>query len=167
VIAAELGFLDAAERILNEMIETGFELPPDAMYSTTLSYLADICVAIGHEEHATPIYDKLLPYEQLTITAGATTVCAGAAARRLGNLAALIGDWNAMEHMFETAIEIDTSMRAPPWIAHSKAAFSQALRRRGRKKDMQRALHLEVEALALAQKLDMVMLSAKLEAAAT
>lgn len=165
VIAAELGFIDAAERILSEMIETGFELPPDAMYSTTLSYLADICVAIGHEEHARTVYDKLLPYEQLTITAGATTVCAGAAARRLGNLAALMGDWNAMEHMFETAIEIDTSMRAPPWIAHSKAAFSQALRRRGRKKDIQRALHLEVDALALVQKLDMVMLSARLEAA--
>ncbi|SDE76450.1 adenylate/guanylate cyclase domain-containing protein, partial [Ruegeria marina] len=164
VIAMELGFRDAAERILNELAETGFELPKDALYSTTLSYLADICVAVGHEEHAKTVYEKLMPYEKLTITAGATTVCAGAASRRLGSLAGLLGDWDASDHMFETAIEIDASMKAPPWIAHSKAAYSAALRRRGRKKDMERALQLEAEALAVARKLDMVKLRAKLEA---
>lgn len=166
VIAAELGFKDAAERILNDLAQTGFELPHDAMYSTTLAYLADICVAVGQEEHAQTVYDKLLPYEQLTITAGAATVCAGAAARRLGNLAALMGDWDASDHMFETAIDIDTRMKAPPWIAHSKAAYSAALRRRGRKEDMKRALQLEAEALATAQKMGMVSLRGKLETSA-
>lgn len=167
VIVAELGFKDAAERILSDMVETGCELPLDAMYSTTLSYLADICVASGHEVHAKTIYDKLLPYEDLTITAGATTVCLGAAARRLGSLAALLGDWDASYRMFEKAIEIDTRMQALPWIAHSKAAFSAAMRRRGRKKDAAHALHLEAEALAAAHTLGMVMLRNKLEAVAT
>ncbi len=167
LIAAELGFNDAAERILNELAETGFELPRDAMYSTTLSYLADICVAVEHLEHAKTIYDMLLPYERLTITAGATTVCAGAGARRLGSLAALMGDWNASDHMFETAMEIDTGMNAPPWIAHSKSAFASALRRRGRKQDQERGFQLEAEALATAQKLGMIALTAKIKGQAT
>ena len=167
VIAAELGYREAAARILSEMAETGFALNPDAMYSTTLSYLAEICIAVASENHAATIYERLLPYENLTITAGATTACTGAAARRLGNLAALAGDWDTSEQMFEKAIEIDTRMKAPPWIAHSKAGFAAALKRRGRAQDAAQALHLEAEALAIARDLGMVSLRSKLEGKAT
>ena len=167
LIAAELGYMDAAERILGELADGGFELPHDAMYSTSLSYLADICLAVEHLEHAKTIYDMLLPYKNFTITAGATTVCAGAAARRLGSLAALMGDWDASNEMFEKAIDIDTSMGALPWIAHSKYAFAVGLRQRGRKQDWERAFRLEAEALATAQKLDMVSLKSKLDGQAS
>ncbi|WP_170384447.1 ATP-binding protein [Ruegeria atlantica] len=163
LIAAELGYTEAAERILNELAEGGFALPPDAMYSTTLSYLADICVIVQSRDHAQTLYDLLAPFEDLTITAGATTVCTGSAARRLGSLAALLGDWPTAEKMFTKAIEIDTKMACPPWIAHSKAAFAQALRGRGSKQDHDLALHLEADALATAQKLSMVSLRSKLE----
>jgi len=167
LIAAELGYTDAAERILNELAESNFELSHDAMYSTTLSYLADICVAVENLDHSKTIFDMLLPYKDMTITAGATTVCAGAAARRLGGLAALMGDWDACSDMFETAIHIDTGMNAPPWLAHSKSAFAAGLRRRGRKQDMEHAFQLETEGLAIAQKLGMVSLRRKLEGQAS
>ena len=78
-----------------------------------------------------------------------------------------MADWDTSDRMFETALDIDTGMQAPPWLAHSKAAFAQALRRRGRKEDLERAFHLEAEALATAQKLDMVSLRSKLEGQAT
>lgn len=167
LIAAELGYKEAAERILNEIAENGFDLPSDAMYTTTLSYLADICVAVDHKDHARSIYDMLAPYEDLTITAGATTVCAGAAARRLGSLAAMQKDWKTAERMFEKAIEIDTSMKSPPWIAHSKAAYAAALRRRGRLNDIERAFTLEADALATARKLSMLYLRSILEGVAS
>lgn len=167
VIAAELGYREPAERILIEMADFGFELAPDSMYSTTLSYLADICVAVESLDHAQKLFELLAPYEDLTITAGATTVCSGAGARRLGNLAALMGDWSTSGKMFEKAIAIDTEMSAPPWIAHSKAAFAHALRRRGRKADAELALHLETDALAIAQNLSMATLRAKLEGTAS
>ncbi|PSL18161.1 adenylate/guanylate cyclase domain-containing protein [Shimia abyssi] len=167
VIAAELGYIEPAERILNELAETGFSISPDAMYSTTLSYLADICVAVENEIHAKTIFDMLAPYESLTITAGATTACIGAAARRLGSLAALMGNWETSDKMFDKAIKIDTIMAAPPWIAHSKAAYAFALRRRGRVKDAERAIHLEAEALATARDLGMVSLISKLEGQVT
>ncbi|WP_171240924.1 AAA family ATPase [Ruegeria sp. HKCCA5491] len=166
LIAAELGYKEPAERILNEMAENNFVLPPDAMYTTTLSYLSDISVAVEHKRHAEALFEILKPYEELTITAGATTVCAGAAARRLGSLAALLADWEAAERLFEKAIEIDTRMASVPWIAHSKAAFASALRRRGRAADIRRAFQLEAEALATAQKLSMVSLRSKLEGTA-
>lgn len=162
LIAAELGYTDAANRIMSELAESGFELPRDAMYSTTLSYLADICVAVENLEHAKSIYDLLLPYKDLTITAGATTVCAGAGARRLGSLAALMEDWETSQAMFETALKIDSQMASQPWLAHSKADFAATLRRRGRKGDMQQAFRLEAEALATAQSLGMLNLTSKL-----
>ena len=167
LIAAELGYTEAAERILNEMAETGFTQQPDAMYSTTLSYLAEICVAVEHLDHAQTLYQKLSPYRDLTITAGATTVCTGAAARRLGTLAALLGDWDTAEDMLDTAIRIDSDMAARPWVARSKAACAWALRRRGRPKDLRTALLLEAEALATAQELGMVSLRSKLEGSAS
>ncbi len=167
LIASELGYKEPAERILNEMADNGFDLPLDAMYSTTLSYLADICVAIEHQGHAKTLYELLAPYEELTITAGATTVCAGAAARRLGGLGTVLKDWDAVDTMFQKAIEIDTRMKCPPWIAHSKAAYASALRRRGRPKDVEQAFQLEGEALAISQKLGMVSLRSKLEGVAS
>ncbi len=166
LIAAELGYKDPAERILNELAENGFDLPLDAMYSTTLSYLSDICVAVGNVDHAQTLYDLLVPYKDLTITAGATTVCTGAAARRLGNLAALLNDWETSVEMFERAIDIDTRMASPPWIAHSKAAYARALRQRGCKPDQELAFRLEAEALATAQELGMISLRSKLEGTA-
>lgn len=167
LIAAELGYSEAAERILDELSETGFELPEDAMYSTTLSYLADICVAVERRDHAETIYQKLLPFRDLTVTAGATTVCTGAAARRLGALAALLGEWDTAESLFDTAMAVDTAMAAPPWIAHSQAARARALRRRGRPQDLSIALELEVAALATARELAMVSLASNLEGAAS
>ena len=167
LIAAELGFKDAAERILNELAQTGFTLPHDAMYSTTLSYLADICVAIDHEEHARTIYEMLLPFRNMTVTAGATTVCSGSAARRLGSLSALMGDWDTCEAMFETALEVDTRMNAPPWLAHSQASYAAALRRRGRKEDLERAIAFEAQALAKSRELGMVALTERLEGQVT
>ncbi|WP_170465354.1 adenylate/guanylate cyclase domain-containing protein [Ruegeria arenilitoris] len=163
LIAAELGYKEPAERVLIEMAGNGFDLPPDAMYSTTLSYLADICVAVEHQEHAKTLFDMLAPYEDLTITAGATTVCTGAAARRLGRLSAVLKDWDTSDAMFQKAIEIDTRMKCPPWIAHSKAAYASALRRRGHPDDVEQAFQLEGEALAISQKLSMVSLRSRLE----
>ncbi len=163
VIAADLGYKKPAERILNELAETGFLLSPDAMYSTTLAYLADICLAVEHLDHAAAIYNLLAPYEDLTITTGATTVCLGSGARRLGSLAALMGEWDTSEKMFEKAIKIDTAMASPPWIAHSKAAYASSLRQRGLKQDAKRTFHLEAESLAIAQNFGMMSLRSKLE----
>lgn len=137
------------------------------MYSTTLSYLADICVAVENTHHAQTLIDKPLPYRDLTITAGATTVCTGSAARRLGALSSVLGDWDTADELFETAIQVDTAMAAPSWIAHNQAARAWALRRRGRAQDLRAALSLEAEALATARELGMVSLRSKHEGSAS
>ena len=78
-------------------------MSPDAMYSTTLSYLADICVVVEHQEHAKTISSMLAPYEHLTITAGATTVCIGAA--RV--------DWAALQGCWATGTRLKRCLKQP------------------------------------------------------
>nr|WP_240482064.1 AAA family ATPase [Ruegeria marisrubri] len=163
LIAAELGYLEAAQRILTEMSEAGFDLPLDAMYSTTLAYLAEVAVAVGDAKVAEEIYSLLLPYEDCTITAGVTTVCNGAAGRMLGSVAAFLGDLDVARRHFDRALELDSAMRAKPWIAHTKAEFARALRMRGRKEDVATADQMEGEALEISRQLGMISLASNIE----
>lgn len=162
LIACDLGFQKPAIRILDELEEVEFAFPLDAKQSTTLSYLAEVCVALEDEARSKQLYELLIPYEDLTVTAGVTTVCYGAAGRFLGSLAGVLGGWDAAEKHFETALTINRVMRAWPWLAHTQFAYAQMLQRRNRAGDPMRAHALMGEALENAIRLDMVMLREKL-----
>jgi hypothetical protein len=163
LIAAELGHLDPARRMMNEMAAEGFNLPLDAKYSATLGYLAETAVIIGDEAMAGTLYDLLLPYSGMTVTIGVSTVCNGSADRRLGTLAALRSDWAAMENHFETALAVDAQIRSEPCLAHTKADFARALKCRGNSKDTDRSSRLMSDAMETAKNYDMVQLQKALK----
>ncbi|MEX0339455.1 MAG: AAA family ATPase [Arenibacterium sp.] len=158
LIAAELGHLEPAQRMMNEMAVDGFDLPLDAKYSATLGYLADTAIMIGDEAMAGTLYDRLLPYSGMTITIGVSTVCHGSADRILGALAALRADWAAMERHFETALTVDAAIRSAPCVAQTKADFALGLMRRGNLKDVERTNQLLCEAMETAKNYGMVRL---------
>ena len=56
----------------------------------------------------------------MTVTAGVTTLCYGAAGRFLGALATVLGDWAAAEEHFEQALAMNEAMAAPVWLAHNR-----------------------------------------------
>ncbi len=167
VVASDLGFHDAARRILGELAAAGFTFPLDAKHSTTLAYLAEVCVALADESRAERLYTLLLPYRQMTVTAGINTVCLGAAARHLGLLAGVGGDWAAAEQHFETALAMNQRMRARPWLAHARHDYARMLARRGRPADRSRAQALLEEALSDARRFGMKALEQRLTAPAT
>jgi hypothetical protein len=148
--------------MLDELAETDFAFPLDAKHSTTLAYLAEVCVALEDEARAERLYTLLMPYRDMTVTAGVTTVCYGAAGRFLGALAAVLGDWDGAEAHFQTALSMNSTMRAWPWLAHSQHAYAEVLRRRGRPGDEERIWSLANEALEIAVRLDMVALKQKM-----
>ena len=67
-----------------------------------------------------------------------------------------------MEEHFQAALDLDTGMRATPWIARSKAGFALAMHRRGRSSDREHIDGLLDEAMATAVKFGMIGLSASL-----
>jgi tetratricopeptide (TPR) repeat protein len=162
LIACDLGFQKPAQRILDELAAAEFAFPLDGKHSTTLAYLAEVCVSLQDEARAQQLYALLTPYRDLTVTAGVTTVCYGATGRYLGALAGVLGDWDAAEEHFEAALAINRAMRAWPWLAHTRYAYAEMLRRRRRPGDAMRAHALTAEVLETAIRLDMVALRDKL-----
>jgi class 3 adenylate cyclase/tetratricopeptide (TPR) repeat protein len=163
LIAAELGFEEPARRRLRELEETGFEMPRDAKRSTSLSYVAEVAALLGDAETAARLYELMMVYQHMTITAGIVTVCYGAASRYLGMLAATLGEFDRAEAHFEHALDMNARIGARPWLAHTKAEYALLLRRRGGKGFSERAEVLANEAWEIAAELDMVRLKKRLQ----
>jgi class 3 adenylate cyclase/tetratricopeptide (TPR) repeat protein len=161
-VATDLGHLEMARRNFDEIADAGFRLPMDAKRSATLSYLAEACVALGDTRRAETLYRLLLPYHRVTITVGVATICCGAAARFLGMLASLMGDWQTAEEHFEAAIAMNTDLHAWPWLAHVEHDYAYMLRRCGRQSELARTDRLISDALATASRLGMIALETRI-----
>jgi class 3 adenylate cyclase/tetratricopeptide (TPR) repeat protein len=162
VIASDLGFDQAAERAFGEMASAGFAFAADAKRGLTLSYLAEVCARLGDAAQAGRLYEQLLPYRDNTILAPVGTVCCGSAARYLGMLAVVIGDWSAAEEHFEAALEMDGRLEAWPWLSHTQHEFATALLARGGRGDRARADSLLAAAMETAQRIGMISLQLKI-----
>jgi tetratricopeptide (TPR) repeat protein len=162
LVATDLGYLDAAQRRLDQLAENGFEMPLDARRSTSLSFLAEVAATLGDIEAAQTLYDLLLAYEEMTITAGVSTVCFGSASRFLGILSATLGNFSRASRHFEHAIAMDSASRSRPWLAHAQADYASLLLKVGDKKSIAKAMALSDLAWATAGELDMVRLKRKL-----
>ena len=163
LVAADLGYRDAAQRRLNELAATSFEMPFDAKRSASLSFISEVAVQLGDANAARILYNLMLPYKDMTITAGVATVCFGAASRYLGMLSTTLGDFHkAVEH-FEQALDMNAASGSRPWLAHSQAEYSSLLMKIGGKTSIERAMSLSERASATAAELDMVRLQRKLQ----
>jgi tetratricopeptide (TPR) repeat protein len=163
LIAADLGYRDAAQRKLSDLARTGFAMPLDAKRSASLSFVAEVAVSLGDTEAAQTIYDFMLEYKDMTITAGVATVCFGAASRYLGMLSATLGDFEEAAAHFEHALEMNAATGSRPWLAHAQAEYADLLNKTGSKKALQRASSLSAQAWATAAELDMVRLKKRLQ----
>jgi tetratricopeptide (TPR) repeat protein len=161
LIASDLGFVQQAQKTFNTMAATGFALPLDSVRTVTLSYLAEVCCRLDDRINAERLYALLLPYRDLAVVAGQSTVC-GAAGRFLGMLAATMRDWPTAESHFEAALTMDERMKAWPWLAHTRFEYARALLARDQKGDRVHALELRGMALAAAERLEMGGLSRRI-----
>jgi class 3 adenylate cyclase/tetratricopeptide (TPR) repeat protein/ABC-type lipoprotein export system ATPase subunit len=163
LIAIDLGYRDAAQRRLSELARDGFAMPLDARRSASLSFISEVAVSLGDTEAAQTIYDLMLVYKDMTITAGVATVCFGAASRYLGMLSVALGDFKKAARHFEHALEMNAASGSQPWLAHTQAEYADLLLKIGGKKAVERAMSLSEQARAIATELDMVRLKKKLQ----
>ena len=166
LIASDLGFIDAARRRLAEHAEEGFHVSFDGKRSTSLSYLAEVAVAVDDVPSAKRLYDLMLDYRHMTITAGVATVCYGSTSRYLGMLAVSMGDRETAEGHFEHALLMNAALGARPWLAHAQWEFARLLLKRGDHEAIKRAEALTNEAWATATELGMNRLQRRLRAGA-
>ncbi len=104
-----------------------------------LAQAADACVFLRDVPRARVLYDRLLPYAGHAVVGGAAVTCSGSAARSLGGLATVMGEWDAAAGHFEAAMAMNTRMGAQPWLAHTQRQYAGMLLLRGRRGDRRRA----------------------------
>jgi hypothetical protein len=155
VIASDLGFQAQAKKAFDTMADSCFALPFDVKRTITLSYLAEVCSRLDDTANAERLYELFLPYRDLAVVVGPSTLCCGSVGRFLGMLATTMHDWASAEMHFEAALGMNERMRASSWLAHTRFEYSRALLARGRKRDRIRALELRGMALATAERLGM------------
>lgn len=126
LIYADIGQLDEARAEFKRLAEDHFSaVPKDSLWQTCLVYLAEVCCAIGATEDAPVLYELLMPYEKLTVVVGNGSVCLGATAQYLGQLATLLARWDDAEKHFEYALQLNTRISATPWLAHTQSHYSE------------------------------------------
>jgi tetratricopeptide (TPR) repeat protein len=163
LVASDLGFLDAARQRLAEQAAQGFQSVSDAKRSASLSYWAEVAIAVEDKTSADLIYDLLRDYRDMTITVGLVTVCYGSAARFLGMLAAALDKREVAADHFEHALDMDGALGARPWLAHTRAEYAALLRRRGDRASIERAEILAQKAMTTAVELGMARLQRRLQ----
>ncbi len=135
---AEIGMLDDARHEFASMAPGRFEaVPRDSMWPCSLTFLAEVCVALGDLDQAQVLYDELQPFRGLTMMA-AFTMNFGPAERLMGGLAVLLGRRAEAEHHFQAALELADLSGSPVWIARTQLEWATAL---GDREDLRAAAH--------------------------
>jgi DNA-binding winged helix-turn-helix (wHTH) protein/tetratricopeptide (TPR) repeat protein len=137
---ASAGRYDDAERELERLsVERFSAIPDDHNWITSHTRLAWAVWTLRHRAHAAVLYDKLAPYADRLIVIGLYGFCGGFVHKPLGELAAVLGDYERADAHFARATEEATRLRAFLWVAASQLSRAEMLIRRGRAVDRPRA----------------------------
>jgi len=165
LVYADIGELEKAKVEFQRLAADRFSaIPRDSLWQTSLTYLSDVCCALDAAEEAQILYDFLLPYQDLAVVVGNASVCLGATSRFLGQLATTLGRWDDAERHFKHALQMNSRMSAPTWVAHTQFQYSQMLFRRGSAQDVESANELTNSALRIADELAMRGLDSRIKA---
>jgi DNA-binding SARP family transcriptional activator len=131
---------DAAKAELHQLTANGLSrLRRDANWLATMTLLAEICAALDDEGPAPMLYDLLTPYSDRCVVVGFASACRSSISLQLGQLAALLGRWQAADQHFSAALTANRRIGARPALAHTRYRYARALLGRDRGDDRERA----------------------------
>ena len=151
------GALDGARTLVGLVrANPGRGVRPRMLGLPVRAFSAMAIAAVGDAEMAAVAYQALLPYARLNVATGAglTGLC-GSVPRFLGMLAAAQGHFEKAAQHYEDAIEFETRMGAPPFVACSRILYAELLLREGRPDRLRQAKRLAAEGLSTADGLGM------------
>jgi DNA-binding CsgD family transcriptional regulator/tetratricopeptide (TPR) repeat protein len=163
-VLAELGMDDELRRELEQVHAVGLEPFRSGLWVASLTYLTDAAYVAGDTTIAALVYPELAPLSGFNVMIGHGVACYGSADRYLGMLAAVLGEPDRARAHFEAALAANQRMGATTWLAHTGYAYGQLLVSQG---DTARSAALLAEAGALASRIGLAGLLAKIEALGT
>ena len=154
-LMAELGMAREARAELDVIRAEGLDRLRPALWLASLTYLADVCAAVGDAGMAELVYAELLPHSGSSVMIGHAVACYGAADRYLGMLAAAFGDRARAAGHFEAALARDREAGASTWVAHTAYEYGRMLSAGRAADELRRAGELLEEATELARRIGM------------
>ena len=151
VLLAELGMEDEARRELQRVLDGGLGALRPSLWLASLVYLAEASALLRDTAAAEAVHAELGAYAGGNVMVGHLVACYGAADRYLGEAASVLGDWDAAEAYFDSALALNTRLGARTWLAHTSFSYARMLLARARSDDRVRARALLATALGLAQ----------------
>jgi tetratricopeptide (TPR) repeat protein len=137
------GESEEAKRELRQFASRGLSrLPRDANWLASMTLLAEICAALNDKAHAPRLYELLTPYSDRRVVIGFAAVCRSSVSLQLGQLAALLGRWDAADQHFSAALTANRQSGARPALAQTRYRYARGLLARGRGDDRERARQL-------------------------
>jgi DNA-binding NarL/FixJ family response regulator len=165
LIYSELGRTREARTEFEHLARHDFtDLPRDALWMASMTYLTDVCTFLGDTARATILYQLLRPYAERAVVIGNAVACYGAMSRYLGTLATTLARWDEAAQHFEDALAMNARMDARPWLAHTQYAYATMLLARSHPGDDDKATALLDAALSTAHALGMGALEQRLTA---
>jgi tetratricopeptide (TPR) repeat protein len=168
VIYSELGRTADARAEFENLAKHDFaDLPRDAVWIGTMTYLVDVCTFLGDKARADKLHQILLPLAGRNVVVGNGAACYGALSRYLGALATTLERWDDAVRHFEDALAMNARIEARPWLAHTQEQYATMLLARRQSGDRDQAAALLDAALATARELGMRALEQRIMARIT
>ena len=165
VIFSDLGLVADARAEFEILAEQDFaDLPYDAAWIGTMTYLVDVCVFLQDRARAETLYRKLIPFDGLNAVVSTAATCYGALSRYLGALATTLERWDDAARHYEDALAMNSRMYARPFLAHTQYQYATMLLARNQSGDREKAIELLGVALATTRELTMRALEERIAA---
>jgi class 3 adenylate cyclase/tetratricopeptide (TPR) repeat protein len=155
---AETGRLDEAKPMVDELLALDYhQRTGEPHWLIGMVNLSSAVARLGDRDAAAALYPALEPYAGQWASVMPMTL--GAIDRILGQLAVVMGEWNAAERHFAEAVRIHDAAPAPSFAARARLGLITVLAARNGPGDMERipVLADEVRAIARQHRLERVM----------
>jgi hypothetical protein len=136
---------------------------PNLGWRVTMAVLAEAASILGDAKVAAAVREELEPLRGWMVMA--TGLCLGAVERPLGMCARTTGDLDAAVALLDEAVTRNHSFGTALWAAHSEVDLAMTLLLRRAAGDEQRAAHLLEAAASTADRLGLVRVARRAEAA--
>ena len=140
LLLAELGQIDGAAAVFDELAATGFAQPTNNV--AWLRFAADcawLAARLGRKDSVPELWSRLEPYADQLIMVAYGGGVSGNVAFYLGLLATSVGDWAEAEARFAAAEATHERIAAPTWLARTRLERGRMLLARSEPSDSERA----------------------------
>ena len=160
--SVDLGDFERAAALFELALPAMDEINGSDLQVTTHAASAMVAWALGRADVAPTIYAALEPFaDELGVSASGQAASMGSVSRYLGQMAALMADWDRVETDFARAMRRNLETGARAELAETRFDWATALLRRGLARDRERATAMLDAAVRGAAELGMEPLRAR------